>query len=150
MSRMVFRERKRKGVDLNLNVTSLIDVLFLLLIFFMLTSTFKRAGELELNLPESSTAGHAGPGAAAESVDLVLTEKGTLMLDGAPVTFESLPAGLRALRERRPRAQIMIQAEAGVVHGQVVRLLDAVRTAGFQGVGIGTTTTKAAGARNGR
>jgi biopolymer transport protein ExbD len=56
VSRMVFRERRRtKSVDLN--VTSLVDVLFLLLIFFMLTTTFKHAGELELNLPESSTAG---------------------------------------------------------------------------------------------
>jgi biopolymer transport protein ExbD len=61
-----------------------------------------------------------------------------------------LPARLRTVRERRPRAQIMIQAEASVAHGQVVRLLDAVRTAGFTGVGIGTTTTKAAGAKPGR
>jgi biopolymer transport protein ExbD len=143
---MVFRERSRnKSVDLN--VTSLIDVLFLLLIFFMLTSTFKRAGELELNLPESSTAGPAGAGAAEEGVQLVLTEQGTLLLDGAPMTFEKLPAGLRTLRERRPGAPIMIQAETGVAHGQVVRLLDAVRNAGFQGVGIGTTTTRNDGAK---
>ena len=142
MSRMVFRERKRnKSVELN--VISLVDVLFLLLIFFMLTSTFKRAGELELNLPESSTAVPAGAGGAAESVDLVLTHNGTLMLDGAPATFETLPARLRTLRERRPRAQIMIQAETTVPHGQVVRLLDAVRTAGFRGVGIAATTLRA-------
>ncbi len=146
---MVFRERKRnRGVDLN--VTSLIDVLFLLLIFFMLTSTFKRAGELELNLPESSTAPPAGVGAATEGVDLVLTEQGTLMLDGTPTTFDALPAALRTLREQRPGAQALIQAEAGVAHGQVVRLLDAVRTAGFRGVGIGTTTTKTAGAKPGQ
>jgi biopolymer transport protein ExbD len=146
MSRMMFRERKRNK-NVELNVTSLIDVLFLMLIFFMLTSTFKRAGELELNLPESSTARPAGPGSAAEGASLVLTEKGTLMLDGAPVTFEALPAELRALRGRRPGAQIMIEAETGVPHGQVVRLLDAVRTAGFHGVGIGATATQPAGAR---
>jgi biopolymer transport protein ExbD len=149
VSGVVFRARKpRKQVDLN--VVSLVDVLFLLLIFFMLTSTFKRAGELELNLPASSTARPTGVGAMTESVDLVLTEKGTLMLDGSPVTFETLPAGLRTVRERRPHAQIMIQAETSVPHGQVVRLLDAVRTAGFKGVGIGTTTTKAAAAKPGR
>jgi biopolymer transport protein ExbD len=149
VSRMVFRERKRRGMDLNLNVTSLIDVLFLLLIFFMLTSTFKRAGELELNLPESTTARPVGPGSAAatEGVDLVLTAKGTLMLDGSPVTFETLPARLETLRERRPDAQVMIEAETSVQHGQVVRLLDAVRTAGFRGVGLGATTLKAAGAK---
>lgn len=149
MSRMVFRERKRsRGVDLN--VTSLVDVLFLLLIFFMLTTTFKHAGELELNLPESSTAGPANAGAAEDGAELVLTEQGTLLLDGTPVTFETLPAGLRTLRQRRPGAQIMIEAEAGVAHGQVVRLLDAVRTAGFQGVGIGATTTQKAGTLLGR
>jgi biopolymer transport protein ExbD len=148
MSRMLFRQSKRnKGVELN--VTSLVDVLFLLLIFFMLASTFKRAGELELNLPESSTSGPVGVGAAAESVDLVLTEKGTLMLDGVAVTFDTLPARLSNLREHRPRAQILIQAEASVAHGEVVRLLDAVRTAGFKGVGIGTDT-KTAGRKPGR
>jgi biopolymer transport protein ExbD len=149
---MVFHERKRRGVDLNLNVTSLIDVLFLLLIFFMLTSTFKRSGELDLNLPESTTAHPTGPGTgvAEANAELVLTEKGTLMLDGRSVTFETLPAELSTLHERRPNAQIMIEAETSVQHGQVVRLLDAVRTAGFRGVGIGTTTTKHAGAKAGR
>ena len=135
---MLFRERRRNR-SVELNVTSLVDVLFLLLIFFMLTSTFKHAGELELNLPESSTARPSGPGSASANVDLVLTEKGTLMLDGSPITFETLPDRLHALRDRRPTAEIMIQAEASVPHGQVVRLLDAVRTAGFAGVGIGTT-----------
>jgi biopolymer transport protein ExbD len=145
---MVFHERKRRGVDLNLNVTSLIDVLFLLLIFFMLTSTFKHSGELDLNLPESTTSHPAGMGTAGaeENADLVLTEKGTLMLDGRSVTFETLPAELSTLRERRPHAQIMIEAETSVQHGQVVRLLDAVRTAGFTGVGLGTVT-KHAGAK---
>ena len=146
MSRMVFRERKRSR-NVELNVTSLVDVLFLLLIFFMLTSTFKHAGELELNLPESSTARPAGAGSASASVDLVLTAKGTLMLDGAPVTFETLPDRLRALRKRRPEAQVMIEAETSVQHGQVVRLLDAVRTAGFAGVGIGATTERPGGAK---
>ena len=137
MSGVAFRERKRRK-DVNLNVTSLIDVLFLLLIFFMLTSTFKRAGELELKLPESTTAGPAPTKAAEKPVELVLTEQGTLLLDGQPTTFESLLAGLRSLRERRPEGQVMIEAEERVEHGQVVRLLDAVRTAGFKGVGIGT------------
>ena len=54
MSQMVFRPRK-SGKEVVLNMTPLIDVLFLLLIFFMLTGTFKRVGELELQLPDSST-----------------------------------------------------------------------------------------------
>jgi biopolymer transport protein ExbD len=149
MSRIVFRERKpRKQVDLN--VTSLVDVLFLLLIFFTLTSTFKRAGELELKLPSSTTAGPSGSAASPKRVDLVLTEHGTLMLDGAPTTFEQLLPKLRAVRERQPDSQVMIEAEERVEHGQVVRLLDAVRAAGFKGVGIGVRTAGPASTRRTR
>lgn len=140
MSGIVFRERKRrKHVDLN--VTSLVDVLFLLLIFFTLTSTFKREGGLELELPESTTAAPADP--SPRPVELVLTEHGTLLLDGAPTTFDRLLPELRSVHESHPDAEVMIEAEKGVGHGQVVRLLDAVRGAGFKGVRLGVHTAEA-------
>ena len=149
MSGVVFRARKpRKQVDLN--VVSLVDVLFLLLIFFMLTSTFKRAGELELKLPKSSTAIPTRTGPNDKPVELVLTEQGTLMLDGSPTTFEKLVPGLRALHARQPDGQVMIEAEETVPHGQVVRLLDAVRTAGFRGVGIAVHADRASSAGRAR
>jgi biopolymer transport protein ExbD len=145
MSGIVFRKpRARKQIDLN--VTSLVDVLFLLLIFFTLTSTFKRAGEIELRLPKSTTGQQVGSAANQQPVDLVLTEKGTLLLDGAPTTFEALLPRLRAVHDRQPDRQVMIEAEEHVGHGEVVRLLDAVRTAGFTGVGIGVRNAQAAGA----
>ena len=135
MSGVRFRERKpRKQVDLN--VTSLVDVLFLLLIFFTLTSTFKRAGEIELNLPRSTTAVPAGS-ANSKPLDVVLTEHGTLLLDGAPTTFDGLLPKLRTVAQQQPDREVMIDAEEHVGHGQVVRLLDAVRAAGFKGVSIG-------------
>ena len=143
MSGVVFRKpRARKQVDLN--VTSLVDVLFLLLIFFTLTSTFKRAGEINLQLPKSTTAEHAASGASQEPVDLVLTEKGTLFLDGSPTTFEAVLPKLRSAHDRQPDRQVMIEAEEHVGHGEVVRLLDAVRTAGFTGVGIGVRNAQPA------
>jgi len=143
VSRIVFRERKpRPQVDLN--VTSLVDVLFLLLIFFTLTSTFKRAGELELKLPESTTARPGGAAGKPKDVQLVLTEHGTLLLNGAATTIEQLPAKLREVHERQPDSQVMIEAEEKVEHGRIVRLLDAVRTAGFTGVGIGVRTAQQA------
>ena len=74
---------------------------------------------------------------AEQPLDLVLTEKGMLLLDGAPITFEALPPRLVAAREAKPDRQVLIEAEKEVPHEQVVRLLDAVRTAGFTGVGIG-------------
>ena len=141
MSGMVFRKpRNRKQVDLN--VTSLVDVLFLLLIFFTITSTFKRAGELDLQLPKSTTGEGRASEAAQHPVDVVLTEHGTLLVDGAPTTFDALLPKLRQLHEAQPDRQVTIDAEEMVEHGKVVRLLDAVRTAGFTGVSIGVRTSE--------
>jgi biopolymer transport protein ExbD len=136
MSRIVFRERRPRN-QVDLNVTSLVDVLFLLLIFFTLTSTFKRAGELDLKLPKSTTAAPGGIEGKSKPVELVLTEHGMLLLNGASTTFDQLPAKLRDAHERQPDGQVMIEAEEKVEHGRIVRLLDAVRAAGFTGVGIG-------------
>jgi biopolymer transport protein ExbD len=142
MSAIVFRKpRARKQVDLN--VTSLVDVLFLLLIFFTLTSTFKRTGEIALQLPKSTTGQQSASGASQQPVDLVLTEKGTLFLDGSPTTFDAVPSRLRSLHDHQPDRQVMIEAEEHVGHGEVVRLLDAVRTAGFTGVGIAVRNAQA-------
>lgn len=136
MSGMAFRPRAQRK-QIHLNVTSLIDVLFLLLIFFMLTGTFKRVGELELRLPESTTSTPASE-AAPSQVELVASEDGSLLLDGEPIDMRDLKGRLQGVVAERPESQITIKAEESVEHGRIVRLLDIVRDAGFRGVGIGT------------
>ncbi len=136
MSSFAFRERRGKK-EVTLNVTSLIDVLFLLLIFFMLTGTFKRVGELELQLPESTSA-TPSQGVVSHQIDLVLTEEGTLLVNGDPLPWPNLKRHLTGLLEADSDAKVMIRAETGVAHGEVVKALDIVREAGFAGVGIGT------------
>jgi biopolymer transport protein ExbD len=136
VSRMVFRERRARK-EVLLNVTSLVDVLFLLLIFFMLTGTFKRVGEMELRLPPSTT---STPEASnpAHQADLVLRENGSMSLDGESVDLPHLKGRLEELLKQDPDTQVTIKAEEKVEHGDVVRLLDIVRDAGFKGVGLGT------------
>ena len=137
MSEMVFHERKRRS-KVVLNVTSLIDVLFLLLIFFMITGTFKRAGEMKLQLPDSSTSAPVGSGAQSHQVELVLREDGAVLFDQKKVSTDELPSLLREVREKDEKTTVLLDAEAGARHGDVVRLLDFVREAGFSGVAFGT------------
>lgn len=137
MTGLEFRPARRRAA-VTLNLTPLIDVLFLFIIFFTLTSTFKRVGELELRLPDSSTAQPAPAGSEARDLELVATEDGRLLLDGAPLALPALKAALADAHAASPERRVLIKAEAGVTHGEVVRLLDIVREAGFPGVGIGT------------
>jgi len=137
MSGMVFRPRgKRKQVGINM--TPLIDVLFLLIIFFMLTGTFKRAGEMELRLPDSTTSTPYAEGEENSEVELIVTEDGQLLLNGQEVERAQLKQRLVEIMREDPQSRIRINAEAAVTHGEVVVLLDIVRRAGFPGVGIGT------------
>lgn len=140
MSTMAFRSSRREK-RVTLNITPLIDVLFLLLIFFMVTGTFKRAGELELRLPESTSSTPAEEGGEIRNVELILTESGLLQLDGEDITFRDLKSHLVTIHSEEPAQGLLIKAEAGVRHGQVVRVLDIVRDAGFPGIGLGTKMT---------
>ncbi len=136
MSRMVFRERRSRR-EVMLNVTSLVDVLFLLLIFFMLTGTFKRVGEMELRLPASSTS-VAESQAPPHEVELILQADGDLLLDGKPVALAGLRGRLDEIHRQDAQARVMLKADENATHGQVIRVVDVVRDAGFGGIGIGT------------
>ncbi len=124
-----------------LSVTPLIDVLFLLIIFFSLTSTFEKVGELELQLPDSATATTLVDGEEERVLELVVLESGRLILDGEDVELRTLKRRLREKRDDAPNDRILLKADAAVEHGEVVLILDIVRGAGFAGVGIGTQRT---------
>ena len=132
-----FRPEAKGGKSITLNLTPLIDVLFLFIIFFMLTGTFKRVGELQLSLPEASTATVSAQADEAR-LELVATEEGGLLLGNESIELADLKAVLTARLAESGDRGILVKAESGVTHGRVVELLDIVRDAGFGGVGIGT------------
>ncbi len=148
MSAVAFRPKGGRR-QITLSVTPLIDVLFLLIIFFMLTGTFKRVGELELALPESSTSAPQTGESSANEVELVAMTNGTLSLDGQPVDKATLLSALSALHAADSERRVRVNAEAEVQHGEIVFLLDQIRESGFAGAAIGThVSTAASGSRD--
>ena len=71
----------------------------------------------------------------------MLTEEGRLLLDGENVELPGLKTRLQDILAEDSDKRVMIKAESGVQHWEVVRLLDIVREAGFPGVGLGTRLT---------
>jgi biopolymer transport protein ExbD len=137
MSEFTFRRASRRRVTINL--TSLIDVLFLLLIFFMLTSTFRRAGEMELELAPSSTAAAAELSSAGEPVEVAMLADGSVSFEGREITDdEELLQILRDAHAGNPDRPVLLNAEGEARHADVVRLIDIVREAGYGGLSLGT------------
>ena len=135
---MNFRERKR-GRSLVLNVTSLIDVMFLMLIFLLVTSSFRSQPAVTVVLPRSAT--------AEEAVDtpsiLYLTVDGRVFLNERLVTETELPPLLTQLKADTGEDRMVLRADAGAQHCSVVRLIDTIKQSGFPRISL---SARAAGA----
>lgn len=128
---MNFRPPK-KGRSLIINVTSLIDVMFLLLIFFMVTSTFRNQPAISLVLPRSATAQET---ADTPSI-LFLTDTGKIFLNDTLVPPESLMDKLATLQASSEDNRMVLRADENAAHGDVVRLIDNIKESGFTRVSL--------------
>jgi biopolymer transport protein ExbD len=128
---VIFREHKRKR-SLVLNVTPMIDVLFLLLIFLLVTTTFRRQPAVSVTLPRSATAEET----AETPSTLFLTVDGRVFLDEKAVSEAELPALLKQLRVSDGGDRMVLRADAGAKHGDVVRLIDIIKQSGFTRISL--------------
>jgi len=128
---MEFRPRK-KGNSRMINVTPLIDVMFLLLIFFMISSTFKYQPAINLVLPRSVSAEDTPVTPAV----LFLTEDGQVYVNDQYVPHEELETALRQLQATEGEDRIILRADTSAEHGDVVHLIDLVKESGFTRVSL--------------
>ncbi len=117
-----------------INVTALLDVVFLLLIFFVVTSTFLEQPGLDLSLPEASSADVA----TRDEVILRMTVDGAMFVGGQKVEEDALEQALRAGLAAENVTRVVLEADERVPHGQVVKGMDAARKAGATALIIAT------------
>src|ERR1041385_2180776 len=126
---MRFYFRIRRQVP-SVIIVALIDVLIVLLIFLMVTTTFKQQPALKLALPESS---HAEKTAASEKAPLLITidAQGQLLFgdDKLAVTADSLKAKLVDRAQKEPDVQVALNADKAAPFGTVVKVMDAAKEA---------------------
>lgn len=139
------RLRARRADDPELNLTSLIDVVLLLVIFFMLSTTFVDEGRLRVQLPESG----AQPAERSERpIVITITAQGSYRIgDRALVNNEreTLHAALRQVAGENRTRPVTIRADARAMHQAVVTAMDVAARLGFTQVNIATVSQQAEG-----
>lgn len=131
----------RQKEVLDVNITPLIDVVFLLLIFFMVSTTFERESEIEIMLPEAT--------ASAKTTDefvmqVTIDEEGTYYVNQQRVINTKLDTLMKAMKEvagDRKDPPIILSADAKTPHQSVVTAMDAARRLGFVHLNFATTQT---------
>jgi biopolymer transport protein ExbD len=110
-----------------INLTSLVDVLFILLIFFTLTATFERSGVFDVNLPKAKTGGERTDRKAHE---ITVFNQKELALDGIRMDSDELLARVKQWPEEEKTQPVLLKADEAVPYGKIVSLLDGLRSEG--------------------
>lgn len=138
---MKFRRQHREEVSINL--TPLIDVVFLLLIFFMVSTTFTRETQLSIDLPEAE--GEA-TSASQEQIEILIDEGGSYRVNGQGLVdnrMRTLQAAIYKISAGDTTLPMVITADAQAAHEDVVMAMDAAGQMGF--VHLSITTRQPAG-----
>lgn len=120
--------RKAKSQGFDLNLTPLIDVALLLLIFFMVSTTFLVPGSIDVNLPKAK----GDTTAVQKTVRVSVTSDGSIYVEGKKYADEQVTDVLSGIKESSPEATVVIEADKASTHGKVIFVMDVARKNGFE------------------
>lgn len=134
---MSFRRKKRE--DLRVDLTPMVDVVFLLLIFFMISTTFIETPGISIKLPEASTSiAEKEP----DEIKIYLSKEGEIFLREEKITLTALQAHLATYGDKSKTMTFLLMADKDAKHGLVVQLMDSAKTNGFGKLAIATEQKK--------
>ena len=131
--------QRRRGFDEpEINLIPLIDVLLVIIIFLMLTTTYAKFSGLEINLPTADSSKQAEQ---PNEVSVAVTASGQVLVNKVPLVVADVKAISDALRRAagdRPDPVIVINADAKATHQSVVDIMQAAQTAGYPHISFAT------------
>lgn len=131
---MNLRPRHKRG-DLLVDLTPMIDVVFLMLIFFMVSTSFTANNSIKLDLPQSKA---QAADKDIEQVTVSINAEGQMFVQDEPVADGELRRRILNISKGDPNMRVVLRADAEAKHKRVVFVLDTVRELGMGKVGIAT------------
>ena len=124
----------KKPKKITMNLTPLIDVLFILIIFFTVSSTFLEQSGIELKLPEAeSSEGHT-----AQKIIIYVDKNRNIFLNDQIVSINNLISEIQKLVNLQKDKSIVIKADAEVEHGVIIHVMDLLRQQGIYKIVVST------------
>jgi len=124
--------RRRKSEESEVNMTPMLDVVFIMLIFFIVTASFVKEAGVDVNRPPALTAISKDKG----NILIAITENGQIWIDRRQVDPRSLRASIERLHGENPQGAIVIQADKNSQNHLLVAVMDAAKSAGVNQIAI--------------
>ena len=134
------RERRKPYI----NIINLVDVLFLLLIFFMISSTFRQHLGIDIALPQAATSSSH----EQSQQEIVVSQSGDLYFGDQKVDEQGLHVAIAKLVQDNPKAALVLRADEGANFGRVIRAIDIAREVGGTKLIIPTKFREALGPKS--
>jgi biopolymer transport protein ExbD len=129
--------RRRSGSlsdEAEVDLTPMLDVVFIMLIFFIVTASFVKEVGLDLNRPPGGQS--AKTVTTSENIFIQLTGDGRIYVDQRQTDFGSIRANIERLHAERPKGSVVIAADGGALNGLLVEVMDQARLAGVSNISL--------------
>jgi len=126
------RKRSRTEDDTEINLTPMLDVTFIMLIFFIVTASFVKEAGIDVSRPPAATAERKERG----NILVAITENDQVWMDRRQVDPRALRANIERLHAENPGGSVVIQADTKSKNGLLVQVMDAARLAGVKSVSL--------------
>lgn len=126
------RKRIREDEEATLDMTPMLDIVFILLIFFIVTTSFVKEAGIEVNKPKAANQSTQ----KSANIFVAIRPNGEIWLDKRIVDVERVAATIEKLLAEQPTDVVIIQADKKAEHGRVVKVMDAIKEAGIDRISI--------------
>ena len=126
------RRRQRQDDENEVNLTPMLDVVFIMLIFFIVTGSFVREAGIDISRPPAATAVRKERG----NILIAITQNDQIWIDRRQVDPRALRANIERLHAENPQGSVVIQAAKDSRNGLLVQVMDASRMAGVSSVAL--------------
>lgn len=133
-----YRVANEEATD-KIDIHPLIDVVFILLIFFMVSTTFVKDMNLDINRPTASSASQA----ESNTIRVYIDKNGQTFLDGDPVRTWVIQSRLKDMLELSSSQKVLVVTDEGVPSAKLVEVVDQAQLAGAEDVGVATKAAQA-------
>jgi biopolymer transport protein ExbD len=126
------RRISQQEEESEINITPMLDVVFIMLIFFIVTASFVKEAGVDVKRPGAMTAKTKG----MASIFIAITEEGDIWIDRRMVDVRAVQANIERLLAENPKGSVIIQADRESKNGLLVQVMDAAKLAGVQDISI--------------
>lgn len=126
------RKQREEGEDAAIDMTPMLDIVFIMLIFFIVTTSFIKEAGVEINKPNAKSVFDQ----KKASIFVAVTADGDVWLDKRKVEVDSVRTNIERLLAEQASEIVVVQADEGAEHGKVVEVMDQIKAAGVNRIAI--------------